>query len=147
MANNHDSNSNTSHPPTQLFNERLPSGRDIKEATKFTHISLTLEGSDSDGESLLLEQLSEQLREPPMYQVVLLNDDYTPMEFVILVLKQFFGMETERATQVMMQVHQTGAGICGVFTGEIAETKVYLVNQFSKESQHPLMCTMEQVEQ
>ncbi len=144
MANNRDSNSFISHPTTPLFNLQLSSGSKTREAA---HISMTHEGSDNSSESLLLEQLTEKLQEPPMYKVVLLNDDYTPMEFVILVLKQFFGMETERATQVMLQVHQTGAGICGVFTGEIAETKVYIVNQFSKESQHPLMCTMEQVEQ
>lgn len=80
---------------------------------------------------------------PPLYQVVLLNDDFTPMEFVIVVLETFFNMERERATQIMLHVHTRGKGVCGVFTREVAETKVTQVNEFSRSHQHPLLCTME----
>src|SRR5690606_20985982 len=80
---------------------------------------------------------------PPLYQVVLLNDDFTPMDFVVVVLETFFGMERERATQVMLHVHTRGKGVCGVFTREVAETKVTQVNEFSRSHQHPLLCTME----
>ena len=78
-----------------------------------------------------------------MYQVILLNDDYTPMEFVVEVLQQFFALELERATQVMLHVHTRGRGVCGVFTREVAESKVAQVNEFSRMNQHPLLCTME----
>ena len=84
-----------------------------------------------------------ELQRPPMYQVVLLNDDYTPMDFVVAVLELFFAMTRERATQVMLHVHTRGKGICGVFTREVAETKVTQVNEFARSHQHPLLCTME----
>jgi ATP-dependent Clp protease adaptor protein ClpS len=80
---------------------------------------------------------------PPLYQVILLNDDYTPMEFVVGVLEIFFGMDHERATQVMLHVHTRGRGVCGVFTREVAETKVTQVNEFARSHQHPLLCVME----
>ncbi|WP_374013946.1 ATP-dependent Clp protease adapter ClpS [Pseudoxanthomonas koreensis] len=80
---------------------------------------------------------------PPMYQVVLLNDDYTPMDFVVAVLQQFFNLDLERATQIMVHVHTRGRGVCGVFTREVAESKVAQVNEFSRMNQHPLLCTME----
>lgn len=83
------------------------------------------------------------LKEPKKYKVILLNDDYTPMEFVIGVLKQFFHFNEELATQVMLQVHILGRGVCGVFTRDIAETKVALVNDHARSNQHPLLCTME----
>jgi ATP-dependent Clp protease adaptor protein ClpS len=79
-----------------------------------------------------------------MYKVILLNDDYTPMEFVVQVLETFFRMDREKATQVMLHVHTRGMGVCGVFTREIAETKVTQVNEYSRDHQHPLLCTMEQ---
>ncbi len=79
-----------------------------------------------------------------MYKVVLLNDDFTPMDFVVLVLERFFGMDRERATRVMLQVHTQGKGVCGVYSREIAETKVAQVNDYSRAHQHPLLCTMEQ---
>ena len=81
---------------------------------------------------------------PPLYKVVLLNDDYTPMEFVVHVLENFFNLNREKATQVMLHVHTRGVGVCGVFTREIAETKVHQVNEYSRQSQHPLMCDMEE---
>ncbi len=82
---------------------------------------------------------------PSMYRVLLLNDDFTPMDFVILILQKFFAKNMTEATKIMLQVHQQGAGVAGVFTYEIAETKVYQVNQFAKQHQHPLKCTMEKV--
>jgi ATP-dependent Clp protease adaptor protein ClpS len=80
---------------------------------------------------------------PPLYQVLLLNDDFTPMDFVVEVLQVFFAMNREKATQVMLHVHTRGKGVCGVFTREVAESKVTLVNEFSRMHQHPLLCTME----
>ena len=80
---------------------------------------------------------------PSMYQVVLLNDDYTPMDFVVSILEQFFAMNRQKATQVMLHVHTRGKGVCGVFTREVAETKVTMVNEHSRRNQHPLLCTME----
>lgn len=79
-----------------------------------------------------------------MFKVLLLNDDYTPMEFVVQVLETFFAMSREKATQVMLHVHTRGVGVCGVFTREIAETKVMQVNDYSRSHHHPLMCTMEE---
>ena len=93
---------------------------------------------------LALEESRPEVEQPPMYRVVLLNDDYTPMEFVVLVLEHFFNMNREKATQVMLHVHTRGVGVCGVFTKEIAETKVHQVNEYSRANQHPLMCAMEE---
>ena len=78
-----------------------------------------------------------------MYKVILVNDDYTPMEFVVHVLENFFGMNREKATQIMLNVHTKGRGVCGVFTRDIAETKVVQVNDYSRKHEHPLLCTME----
>ena len=83
-------------------------------------------------------------KKPSMYKVLMLNDDYTPMEFVVYVLERFFNMNAEQATQVMLQVHQRGIGVCGVFTYEIAETKVAQVTTYARQHQHPLLCTMEE---
>jgi ATP-dependent Clp protease adaptor protein ClpS len=82
-------------------------------------------------------------KKPSQYKVLMLNDDYTPMEFVVLVLKRFFGMDLEQATRVMLHVHQRGVGVCGIFTYEVAETKVNQVMDFAKANQHPLQCTLE----
>jgi ATP-dependent Clp protease adaptor protein ClpS len=94
--------------------------------------------------SLAVDEARPRLKRPPMYKVVLLNDDYTPMEFVVEVLEKFFRMDRSKATQIMLHVHTRGKGICGVFTYEIAETKVAMVNQYSRDHQHPLLCTMEE---
>jgi len=94
-------------------------------------------------EDLAVEEARPQLKRPPLYKVVLLNDDYTPMDFVIHILESFFGMGREQATQVMLEVHTRGVGVCGVFTRDVAETKVAQVNDSSRENQHPLKCTME----
>jgi ATP-dependent Clp protease adaptor protein ClpS len=82
-------------------------------------------------------------KKPSQFKVLLLNDDYTPMEFVVMVLKRFFNMNLEQATRVMLHVHQKGVGVCGIFPYEIAETKVNQVMDFAKQNQHPLQCTLE----
>jgi ATP-dependent Clp protease adaptor protein ClpS len=92
---------------------------------------------------LTVEETRPEVQRPPLYQVVLLNDDFTPMDFVIVVLETFFNMTRELATQVMLNVHTRGKGVCGVFTREVAETKVTQVNEFSRSHQHPLLCTLE----
>ncbi len=91
-----------------------------------------------------IQEAKPRTKRPPMYKVMLLNDDYTPMEFVVEVLEGFFSLGREKATQIMLHVHTRGAGICGVFTRDIAETKVAQVNDFSRVNQHPLLCTMEE---
>ncbi len=96
-------------------------------------------------DGLALQEAKPKLRRPPLYKVMLLNDDYTPMDFVVYVLQKFFGMDHDKATQVMLHVHTRGVGVCGIFNRDIAETKVAMVNQFSREHQHPLKCTMERV--
>ncbi|HFK2883733.1 TPA: ATP-dependent Clp protease adapter ClpS [Stenotrophomonas maltophilia] len=90
-----------------------------------------------------VEAARPEVAPPPFYQVMLLNDDYTPMDFVVDVLQQFFSMDLDKATQVMLHVHTRGRGVCGVFTREVAETKVAQVNEYSRLNQHPLLCTME----
>ena len=93
---------------------------------------------------VVVEEAAPEVRTPPLYSVVLLNDDYTPMEFVVDVLERFFRMDRENATRVMLEVHMRGKGVCGVFTYEIAETKVAQVVSYARDNQHPLMCTLEQ---
>ena len=88
--------------------------------------------------------LAVEAARPPLYRVLLLNDDFTPMEFVVHILQMFFGMNREKATQVMLHVHTRGKGICGVFTHDVAETKVGQVNAYSRKHEHPLLCTMEE---
>jgi len=95
-------------------------------------------------QSLVVEEAQPQIRKPPLYQVVLLNDDYTPMEFVVDVLERIFALDRTRATRIMLEVHTRGKGICGVFTYEIAETKVAQVMTYARQNQHPLLCTMEE---
>ncbi|MDD3517055.1 MAG: ATP-dependent Clp protease adapter ClpS [Chromatiales bacterium] len=93
---------------------------------------------------LAVEEARPKLKPPPMYKVVLLNDDYTPMEFVVEVLEIFFRMDREQATRVMLHVHTRGKGVCGVYSRDVAETKVIQVNEFAREHQHPLLCAMEE---
>ena len=100
-------------------------------------------GDDRDN-GVIVEKARPKLKPPPLYKVVLLNDDYTPMEFVVQVLEYFFGMNREKATQIMLHVHTRGRGVCGVFTREIAETKVAQVNDYARTHNHPLLCTMEE---
>ncbi|MFM2482667.1 ATP-dependent Clp protease adapter ClpS [Celerinatantimonas sp. YJH-8] len=96
-----------------------------------------------DFEELTKTNLGTEVVPPSMYRVILNNDDYTPMEFVVEVLQLFFNMDLEKATQVMLTVHYNGKGVCGVFTAEVAETKMVQVNQYAKENEQPLLCTME----
>ena len=95
------------------------------------------------GYDLAVKEAKPKLKRPPLYQVVLLNDDFTPMEFVVEVLQSIFGMQRTRATQVMLEVHTKGKGFCGEFSFDIAETKVAQVMGLAKQQQHPLLCTME----
>ena len=90
-----------------------------------------------------VEEAPPQLKRAPLYSVLLLNDDYTPMEFVVDVLERFFRMDRSAATRVMLEVHTRGKGVCGIYTFEIAETKVAQVSNYSREHQHPLLCTLE----
>jgi ATP-dependent Clp protease adaptor protein ClpS len=92
---------------------------------------------------LAVEESEPEVKRPPMYKVILLNDDFTPMEFVVHILERFFSMPRHRATQVMLAVHTEGKGVCGTFTREIAETKVAQVNEYSRKHQHPLLCSLE----
>ncbi len=91
----------------------------------------------------VLTQTKPKTQKPALYKVLMMNDDYTPMEFVIHVLQRFFKMSIEDATKVMLHVHQRGVGVCGIFTYEVAETKVSQVMDFAKKHQHPLQCTLE----
>lgn len=92
---------------------------------------------------LAVEEARPEVKPPPMYKVVLLNDDFTPMDFVVDVIQTFFCLGHERATQIMLHVHTRGKGVCGVFTFEIAETKVVRVNEYARQHEHPLKCALE----
>jgi ATP-dependent Clp protease adaptor protein ClpS len=96
-----------------------------------------------EGETGVATRTRPKTKKPSNYKVLMLNDDYTPMEFVVLILQRFFSMSIEDATRVMLQVHQQGVAVCGVFTYEVAETKVTQVIDFARENQHPLQCTLE----
>jgi ATP-dependent Clp protease adaptor protein ClpS len=103
-----------------------------------------LEG-DSDG-TVVLERRTQKTRPPPMYQVLMLNDDYTPMEFVVIVIQEFFGKDLETATQIMLKIHLDGRGVCGVFSRDVAATKVDQVLDAANKAGHPLQCISEPVE-
>ena len=96
-------------------------------------------------DGLVVQEARPKLKKPPLYKVILLNDDFTPMDFVIEILMDFFAMSEQKATQVMLQIHTQGVGICGTYSKDVAETKVYIVNEYSRAHQHPLMCSMEEV--
>ncbi len=134
---------------------RPESNRLIFSALKFYCRSTTaVMGSDNDdndltrrrddGRGLAIEEARPKVKRPPLYRVVLLNDDYTPMEFVVEVLELIFAMDRQKATRVMLEVHTRGKGVCGVFTYEIAETKVAQVGAYAQQHQHPLLCTLEE---
>ena len=97
---------------------------------------------DQDLDTITQEEKPE-LKKPPLYKVVLINDDYTPMDFVVDILRVFFGMNIEKATQVMLKVHTEGKGVCGVFSKDVAETKAAQVNDYSRECEQPLLCSIE----
>ena len=102
-------------------------------------------GDPESERGLVVEESKPELKKPPLYQVVLLNDDYTPMEFVVEVLELIFGMDRQKATRIMLEVHTKGKGRCGVFTYEIAETKVAQISSYAQQHQHPLLSTLEEV--
>ena len=116
---------------------------------RFLHRPLNVDCSANEGDSdqgdgdLAVAPAKPKLKRPPLYRVILLNDDYTPMEFVVQVLEQFFGMNREKATQVMLAVHTKGKGVCGIYPQDIAETKASQVNESARESGHPLLCEVE----
>jgi ATP-dependent Clp protease adaptor protein ClpS len=117
-------------------------------APRLAHKSAGKDGSRQDdgddrGKTSVVTKTRPKTKKPSLYKVLLLNDDFTPMEFVVLVLQRFFNKGQEDATRIMLHVHQKGVGICGVFTYEVAETKVTQVMDFSRQHGHPLQCTME----
>ena len=100
--------------------------------------------SDNEGgNGLLLEEARPKLKKPPLYRVIMFNDDYTPMEFVVEVLEHFFRKDRTSATQIMLTIHTKGKAVCGMYPKDIAETKSYAVNQYARESEHPLLCEIE----
>ena len=109
----------------------------------------TNSGDDSDqdgnhrGIDTVIERAKPQLKSPAMYKVILLNDDYTPMEFVVELLEKFFSKTRENATRIMLSIHTDGKGVCGIYTKDVAETKAGTVNQYSRDHQHPLLCEVE----
>lgn len=100
----------------------------------------------ADGDSVVLERRTQRTQPPQMYQVVLLNDDYTPMEFVVIVIQEFFSKDRETATQIMLKIHLDGKGICGVYSRDVAATKVDQVLEAAHKAGHPLQCVSEPVE-
>ena len=110
-------------------------------------IKLSNNSEDFESNSSSLVQLEEpKLKKPSLYRILLLNDDYTPMEFVVYVLQKFFNYDQERATQIMLAVHTHGKGVCGIFTKEIAETKSSQINDFAQQNEHPLLSEIEPVD-
>ena len=99
--------------------------------------------ADGDSQTGVVTKTTPKTKKPPLYRVLLLNDDFTPMEFVVQILERFFRKDRQEATAIMLHVHRRGVGICGVFTYEVAETKVNQVVDFARKSEHPLQCTME----
>ncbi len=99
----------------------------------------------SSDDDTVVEKTKPKLKRPKLYKVVLLNDDYTPMEFVVHILKVFFNMNEDKATNIMLQIHNQGKGICGTYSRDIAETKVVQINNYARENEHPLMSVMEEL--
>ncbi len=107
------------------------------------HIYMSAGNNDDDGDASLAVKTRSKTKRPPLYKVMLLNDDYTPMEFVVYVLERFFGISHQAAVDIMLAVHNKGLAVVGVFSYEIAETKVTQVMELARRNQHPLQCTME----
>ena len=112
---------------------------------KRIHCSSGDESDEDQGQDLgtIIKEEKPKLEKPPLYKVILINDDYTPMDFVVEILRVFFGMNIEKATQIMLKVHTEGKGVCGVYTKDVAETKATQVNDYSKECEQPLLCSVE----
>ncbi len=118
---------------------------------KVKNLRLTLNKDDEQGDpdsegGLAVQEAKPKLKKPPMYKVIMLNDDYTPMDFVVDVLEHFFYMNREKATRVMLTVHTAGRAVCGIYTKDVAETKATQVNQYARENEHPLLCEIESSE-
>ncbi|MCH9697639.1 MAG: ATP-dependent Clp protease adapter ClpS [Gammaproteobacteria bacterium] len=94
-------------------------------------------------QELVVSEAPIKPKRPPLYKVILLNDDFTPMDFVVDILKRFFGMNEDKATQIMLHIHHRGIGVCGVYSKDVAESKVQIVNDYARHNQHPLLCSME----
>ena len=128
-----------------MQHEKLGHNDDMKHIMRFLSVRMA-SPSDEDGGDTgtgTITRTRTKTKKPSMYKVLLLNDDYTPMEFVVYVLQRFFSKNAEDATKIMLHVHQNGVGICGVFTYEVAETKVSQVMDLARQHDHPLQCTME----
>lgn len=106
----------------------------------------TIRPSDDSGDSVVAERKTQKTKPPQMYQVVMLNDDYTPMEFVVVVIQEFFNKDRETATQIMLKIHLDGKAICGVYSRDVAGTKVQQVQEAARQAGHPLQCVSEPVE-
>lgn len=115
----------------------------VKQSSKQPIGSGDRDSRDSDDIGYAATTEKPKLKKPPLYKVVLVNDDYTPMDFVVDVLRSFFGMNVEKATQIMLKVHTEGKGVCGVYSKDVAETKAAQVNDYSRECEQPLMCSVE----
>lgn len=103
-------------------------------------------GEDAGDGNVAIQEEKPKLRRPPLYKVVMMNDDYTPMEFVVETLELFFGMDREKATRVMLTVHTQGKATCGIYSRDVAETKAAQVNQYARDNEHPLLCEIEKAE-
>jgi len=105
------------------------------------------EDQEDQGTSVVVATVKPKLKKPSLYRVIIFNDDYTPMEFVVYVLQTFFGIDRDKATQIMLAIHTHGKGVCGIFTKEVAETKSAQVNNFARENEHPLISEIEPVDE
>lgn len=128
------------------MNESTKREAPLLALTQKIRMSSGQEDGNDGAIGIATEASKPALKRPPLYKVVLLNDDYTPMEFVVEVLRAFFGMNPETATRVMLKVHTEGKGVCGVFSKDVAETKAEQVNQYSAECEQPLLCAVEEDE-
>lgn len=128
------------------MNESIKRENPLSALTQKIRMSSGQEDGNDGAIGIATEASKPALKRPPLYKVVLLNDDYTPMEFVVEVLRAFFGMNPETATRVMLKVHTEGKGVCGVFSKDVAETKAEQVNQYSAECEQPLLCAVEEDE-
>ena len=124
-----------SHPFNAIARQQM--------ALKLSRTIKAVVPSDNQNDTVILDKPKLESKKPAMFKVLLLNDDYTPMEFVILILERFFSKSRVEATRIMLLVHQQGVGVCGVYTYEVAETKVMQVNDFARKNQQPLQCTLE----
>jgi ATP-dependent Clp protease adaptor protein ClpS len=130
----------------QVSRLQLSRGQTVAGDRDMASLTMSKGGGPGDGNGRKTDVITKtrpKTKKPSLYKVLILNDDYTPMEFVVFVLERFFGKGREEATRIMLHVHHKGVGVCGVFTYEVAETKVAQVVDFARQHQHPLQCTME----